>query len=159
MRIKASGPEIVAVADEPGKLALPHRWILSRISGTTAEVRKALDGYDFNLIASAIYQFTWHEFCDWYVEWIKADLFSDDAAKRDQARGVLLCVLERILKLLHPICPFVTEEIWSQLPGERSTIMLEPFPEANPAWADVHPSAKLHVSLICPDAAKRELRA
>jgi valyl-tRNA synthetase len=182
MHIKESGPGITAVADAPAALALPHRWILSRISGTTAEVRKALDGYDFNLIASAIYQFTWHEFCDWYVEWIKADLFSDDAAKREQAKGVLLCVLERILKLLHPICPFVTEEIWSQLPGERSTIMLEPFPEANPAWADsnaeqamqllmdvisavrtirseadVHPSAKLHVSLICADAAKREL--
>jgi valyl-tRNA synthetase len=85
-------------------------------------------------------------------------------------------------QLLHPICPFVTKEIWSQLPGERSTIMLEPFPEENPAWADaqaeqsmqllmdvisavrtirseadVHPSAKLHVSLICADAAKREL--
>jgi valyl-tRNA synthetase len=182
MHIKESGPDIVAVADQPAALALPHRWILSRISGTTAEVRKALDGYDFNLIASAIYQFTWHEFCDWYVEWIKADLFSDDAAKREQARGVLLCVLERILKLLHPICPFVTEEIWSQLPGQRGTIMLEPFPEAHPAWADaqaeqsmqllmdvisavrtirseadVHPSAKLHVSLICPDAAKRKL--
>jgi valyl-tRNA synthetase len=169
-------------ADTPADLVLPHRWILSRTNATIRDVRKALDGYDFNLIASAIYQFTWHEFCDWYVEWIKADLFSDDAARREQAKGVLLCVLERILKLLHPICPFVTEEIWSQLPGERSTIMLEPFPEANPAWADsnaeqsmqvlmdvisavrtirseadVHPSAKLHVSLICADAAKREL--
>jgi valyl-tRNA synthetase len=69
MHIKESEPGIVVVADDPGKLALPHRWILSRISTTTAEVRKALDGYDFNLIASAIYQFTWHEFCDWYVEW------------------------------------------------------------------------------------------
>jgi valyl-tRNA synthetase len=182
MHLKESGPDIVAVADEPGKLALPHRWILTSINVTTFEVRKALDDYDFDIIASAIYQFTWHEFCDWYVEWIKADLFSDDAVKRDQARGVLLCVLERILKLLHPICPFVTEEIWSQLPGRRGTVMLEAFPEINPAWADaqavrsmqllmdvisavrtirseadVHPSAKLHVSLICPDAAKREL--
>ncbi|CAK8717764.1 valine--tRNA ligase [Candidatus Electronema halotolerans] len=182
MHIKESEPDIVAVADEPGKLALPHRWILSRTNATIRDVRKALDGYDFNLIASAIYQFTWHEFCDWYVEWIKADLFSDDTAKREEARGVLLCVLEHILKLLHPICPFVTEEIWSQLPGERGTIMLESFPEAKPAWQDaeteqsmqllmeiitavrtirseanVHPSAKLHVSLICADAAKREL--
>ncbi|WP_417915524.1 class I tRNA ligase family protein, partial [Candidatus Electronema sp. JM] len=182
MHLKESGPEIVAAANQPAALALPHRWILSRISSTTAVVRKALDGYNFNDIASAIYQFTWHEFCDWYVEWIKADLFSDDAARREQARGVLLCVLERILKLLHPICPFVTEEIWSQLPGERGTLMLEPFPEPNSAWddaqaeqsmqllmdvisavrtirseADVHPSAKLHVTLICADAAKREL--
>ncbi len=182
MHLKESGPEIVAAVEWSAELALPHRWILSRMSGATGAVRKALDGYNFNEIASAIYQFTWHEFCDWYVEWIKADLFSDDAAKRDQARGVLLCVLERILKLLHPICPFVTEEIWSQLPGQRGTVMLEAFPEPNPAWedtqaeqsmqllmdvisavrtirseADVHPSAKLHVSLICADAAEREL--
>ncbi|MCI5157155.1 MAG: valine--tRNA ligase, partial [Candidatus Electrothrix sp. AUS1_2] len=136
----------------------------------------------FNLIASAISQFTWHEFCDWYVEWIKADLFSDDLTKRDQARGVLLCVLENILKMLHPVCPFVTEEIWSQLPGERGTVMLEPFPETNPAWqdsgaeqsmqllmdvisairtirseADIHPSAKVHATVLCIDAAKRDL--
>ncbi|MGR0482084.1 MAG: valine--tRNA ligase [Candidatus Electronema sp. V4] len=182
MHIKESEPGITAAADEPGDLALPHRWILSRTNATIRDVRKALDGYDFNLIASAIYQFTWHEFCDWYVEWIKADLFSDNAAAREQARGVLLCVLEHILKMLHPICPFVTEEIWSQLPGQRGTIMLEPFPVEQPLWenveaehsmqllmevitairtirseADVHPSAKVQAVLICPDAAKREL--
>uniref|UniRef100_UPI004055ACBA valine--tRNA ligase n=1 Tax=Candidatus Electronema sp. TaxID=2698783 RepID=UPI004055ACBA len=182
MHLKESGPGIVAVADQPAALALPHRWILSRTNATICDVRKALDGYDFNLIASAIYQFTWHEFCDWYVEWIKADLFSDNVAAREQARGVLLCVLEHILKMLHPICPFVTEEIWSQLPGTRGTIMLEQFPVEQPLWenaeaeqsmqllmevitairtirseADVHPSAKVQAVLICPDAAKREL--
>ncbi|MGR0482081.1 MAG: class I tRNA ligase family protein [Candidatus Electronema sp. V4] len=179
MHIKESEPGIVAVADEPAKLALPHRWILSRTNATIRDVRKALDGYDFNLIASSIYQFTCHEFCDWYVEWIKADLFSENGAAREQARGVLLCVLEY---MLHPICPFVTEEIWSQLPGTRGTIMLEPFPVKQPLWenaeaeqsmqllmevitairtirseADVHPSAKVHVTLICPDAGRREL--
>ncbi|XCN72490.1 MAG: valine--tRNA ligase [Candidatus Electrothrix aestuarii] len=182
MHIKDCEPGIVAAAEKPTELALPHRWILSRTDATIRDVRKALDGYDFNLIASAIYQFTWHEFCDWYVEWIKADLFSDDATKRDQARGVLLCVLENILKMLHPICPFVTEEIWSQLPGERGTIMLEAFPETNEAWqdaeadqsmqllmdvisatrtirseADVHPSAKVHASILCADAGKRDI--
>ncbi|CAK8713437.1 Valine--tRNA ligase [Candidatus Electrothrix laxa] len=182
MHIKDSDPSIVAAAEKPAELVLPHRWILSRTNATILDVRKALDGYDFNLIASSIYQFTWHEFCDWYVEWIKVDLFSDDETKREQARGVLLCVLENILKMLHPICPFVTEEIWSQLPGERGTIMLEAFPEANPAWpnteadqsmqllmdvisatrtirseADVHPSVKVHASIICADAAKRDL--
>ncbi len=182
MHIKDSNPGIVAVAAQPEQLALPHRWILSRTAATIRDVRKALDGYDFNLIASSIYQFTWHEFCDWYVEWIKADLFSDDETKREQARGVLLCVLENILKMLHPICPFVTEEIWSQLPGERGTVMLEPFPEANPAWqdseadesmqllmdvisavrtirseADVHPTMKVQASVICADAAQRKL--
>jgi valyl-tRNA synthetase len=182
MHLKEADPAITALAADPKKLALAHRWILSRINGTIAEVRAALDGYNFNEVASASYQFVWHEFCDWYLEWIKADLFSDDATARDQAKAVLLTVLEQVLKLMHPICPFVTEEIWSQLPGERRTIMLEPFPEVNPAWedaeaetamnllmgvisglrtirteAEVHPSAKIEAQLICPDAAKRQL--
>jgi len=182
MHLKEADPAITALAADPEKLALAHRWILSRINGTIAEVRAALDGYNFNEVASASYQFVWHEFCDWYLEWIKADLFSDDATARDQAKAVLLTVLEQVLKLMHPICPFVTEEIWSQLPGERRTIMLEPFPEVNPAWedaeaetamnllmgvisglrtirteAEVHPSAKIEAQLICPDAAKRQL--
>ncbi|MGE4403823.1 MAG: valine--tRNA ligase, partial [Desulfobulbus sp.] len=182
MHLKEVDPAIVELAAEPGKLALAHRWILSRINATVTEVRAALDGYNFNEVASSSYQFVWHEFCDWYLEWIKADLFSDDANARDQAKAVLLVVLEQVLKLMHPITPFVTEEIWSQLPGARSSIMLEPFPEINPAWedagaeaamtllmgvisglrtirteAEVHPSARIEAVLICPDPAKRQL--
>ncbi len=182
MHIKDSEPGITAVTDKPADLPLHHRWILSHTNATIKEVRTALDGYDFNVIASSLYQFTWHEFCDWYVEWIKADLFSDDAQTREQAKGVLLCVLENILKMLHPICPFVTEEIWSQLPGERGIIMLESFAEENPAWqdeeavasmellmavisairtirseADVHPSTKIQAFIICADSEKQTL--
>jgi valyl-tRNA synthetase len=180
MHLKEVDPSIAELAREPGQLALAHRWILSRINATIKDVRAALDGYNFNEVASASYQFVWHEFCDWYLEWIKADLFSDDAVARDQAKAVLLVVLEQVLKLMHPITPFVTEEIWSQLPGARSSIMVEPFPETNPAWedagaeaemtllmevisglrtirteAEVHPSAKIEAMLICPDPAKR----
>ena len=182
MHIKDADPAITRVADDPASLALPHQWILSRTNATIGQVRKAMDGYNFNDIASSIYQFTWHEFCDWYLEWIKADLYGDDEQARQNARGVLLCVLENILKLMHPVCPFVTEEIWSQLPGERGTIMLESFPEENPAWenrdaeqamellmgvisairtirseADVHPTARIEASIICPDDNRRQL--
>ena len=182
IHIKDSDPAISAVAAEPANLPLPHRWILSRTNETIRQVRAAMDGYNFNDIASSIYQFTWHEFCDWYLEWIKADLYGDDEQARQNARGVLLCVLENILKMLHPITPFVTEEIWSQLPGERGTIMLESFPVENPAWqdreaeqamellmgvisairtirseADVHPTARIQASIICPDQGKEEL--
>jgi valyl-tRNA synthetase len=182
MHIKDADPAITRVADDPASLALPHQWILSRTNVTIGQVRKAMDGYNFNEIASSIYQFTWHEFCDWYLEWIKADLYGDDEQARQNARGVLLCVLENILKLMHPVCPFVTEEIWSQLPGERGTIMLESFPEENPAWenrdaeqamellmgvisairtirseADVHPTARIEASIICPDDNRRQL--
>lgn len=182
MHIKDSDPAVILVADDPSALPLPHRWILSRTNETIRQVRTAMDGYNFNEIASSIYQFTWHEFCDWYLEWIKAELYGDDEQARQDARGVLLCVLENILKMMHPITPFVTEEIWSQLPGERSTIMLEPFPVENPAWqdreaeqamdllmgvisairtirseADVHPTAKIRASIICPDRDRQEL--
>jgi len=68
-------------------------------------VRDGLDGYQFNDVASVNYQFIWHEFCDWYLEWIKADLFSDDDRAKSDARGVLLTVLEIVLKLMHPITP------------------------------------------------------
>jgi len=182
MHIKDSDPAITRVVDDPATLPLPHRWILSRTNETIRQVRAAMDGYNFNDIASSLYQFTWHEFCDWYLEWIKAELYGDDEQARQNARGVLLCVLENILKMMHPITPFVTEEIWSQLPGERGTIMLESFPEENPAWqdseadtsmdllmgvisairtirseADVHPTAKIQASIICPDTGKQEL--
>ncbi len=182
MHLKEVDPAITGLAADPKQLALAHRWILSRINATIGEVRAALDGYNFNEVASANYQFVWHEFCDWYLEWIKADLFSDDTGGRDQAKAVLLTVLEQVLKLMHPVCPFVTEEIWSQLPGERGSIMVEPFPEVNPAWEDaqaeatmtllmgvitglrtiraeneVHPSAKIEATLICPDPAKRQV--
>ncbi|MCL2790037.1 MAG: valine--tRNA ligase [Desulfobulbus sp.] len=182
MHLAAADPAITALAADPKQLACAHRWILSRINAAIGAVRAALDEYNFNEVAQANYHFIWHEFCDWYLEWIKADLSSEDAAVRDQARAVLLVVLEQILKLMHPITPFVTEEIWSQLPGTRGLIMVESFPEMNPAWedgeaegtmnllmdvisglrtirteAEVHPSVKIEATLICPDPAKRRI--
>ena len=124
------------VVKRPGELPLVHRWILSRTAATIDEVRRGLDEYHFNEVASSLYQFTWHEFCDWYLEWIKADLFSDDENAKKQAQGVLLVVLETVLKLIHPITPFVTEEIWSVLPSERPILMKQPFPERQDAWLD-----------------------
>ncbi len=170
------------VAQNPRKLPLAHRWILSRTARTVEEVRRSLDQYHFNDTASANYQFIWHEFCDWYLEWIKADLFSDDTEAKQQAQAVLLVVLETILKLIHPITPFVTEEIWSVLPGERNSLMMSSFPEKNEEWidpqaeeemellmgiitgirnirseADIHPSAKIDAFVNCSDNATRDL--
>ena len=182
MHVSDCEPSITDVSEKAAELPLVHRWVLSRTAATVAEVRKGLDEYRFNDVATANYQFIWHEFCDWYLEWIKADLFSDDATRQEQARGVLLTVLETILKLIHPITPFVTEEIWSVLPGERGLLTTESFPEVNPSWqdataeaemellmgvitgirniraeADVHPSTRMEVSIICPDQKRREL--
>ncbi len=182
MHLKDCDQDITSVALNPQVLPLHHRWILSRTNETIAVTRKALDGYNFNDVASILYQFTWHEFCDWYVEWIKSELYGDDETVRDNARGVLLMVLESILKLLHPVAPFVTEEIWSVLPGKRTTIMLEPFPMQNEVWVDseaeksmellmnvisgirtirseaeLHPTAQIQAFLVCPDSDKRAL--
>ncbi len=169
---------------KPEELPLAHQWILSRTATTVADVRRGLDEYHFNEVASANYQFIWHEFCDWYVEWIKADLFGSDDKSKQQARGVLLTVLETILKLMHPITPFVTEEIWSVLPGERQTLMLSSFPIVLENWqnkdaeqkmtllmgiitgirnirseSDVHPSTKIDAFVLCPDQSQADLIA
>lgn len=182
MHVEECDPQITDVVNNHKDLPLVHRWILSRTSKTTAEVRRALDEYRFNDAASVLYQFSWHEFCDWYLEWIKADLFSKDEVLRDQARGVLLYVLETILKLIHPITPFVTEEIWSVLPGDRPVLMTSDYPVVMDAWqdeeaegqvellmgvitgirniraeADVHPSAKIEAFVLCDDPAKAKL--
>ncbi len=184
MHIKDCDPSITDVTQKTAALAVAHRWILSRMDATVRDVVAALENYNFNDIAASIYRFTWHEFCDWYLEWIKSDLYGDDETARDQARSVMLRVLETILKLLHPVTPFVTEEIWSVLPGDRSTIMREPFPEADDTLrdpeavavmdlvmgvisgvrtirseADVHPTRKVETVLLCPDPGKRDLLA
>ena len=182
MHVGDCSAEIRKAVDKPAELPLVHQWILSRMAKTIDEVRQGLDEYHFNTVASANYQFIWHEFCDWYLEWIKADLYSDDEVVKEQARGVLLVILETILKLIHPVIPFVTEEIWSVLPGDRKVLMLEPYPERQPGWsndsaeqqmellmgiitgirniraeADVHPSKKIDAYVANVDAAAAEL--
>jgi valyl-tRNA synthetase len=115
----------------PGKAGhtLADRWILSRLNRAVAEVRKGLDAYKFNEAASAIYQFLWHEFCDWYIELIKPELYQEkDPAQKWLAQKTIACVLDISLRLLHPFMPFMTEEIWQSLPGNRGSIMVAEFP-------------------------------
>ena len=114
---------------EPNPQSLPDRWILSRIESVTHTVADAIDNYRFNEAAGALYQFVWHEFCDWYLEAIKPTLYGK-LGEESQAstRKVLWRVLRDILLLLHPIVPFVTEEIWHQLPGTEGSIMKATFP-------------------------------
>ena len=118
-----------------GQLSLGDRWILSRLNGVTRKVDTALEEYRFNDAALALYQFTWHELCDWYIEVIKPALMSESGGEGSKA--VLGRVLERTLRLLHPIIPFITEEIWQKLPGRQGdSIMVAPWPEPEPEWDD-----------------------
>jgi valyl-tRNA synthetase len=115
-----------------------ERWILSRLNDTTRDVNKALATFRFDEASNAIYKFFWHEFCDWYIEMAKPVLLgrhgTDDDRKR--ARRVLLEVLDRSLRLLHPFMPFITEEIWLKLGGIEPSIMIAPYPSPEEVLED-----------------------
>jgi len=111
------------------RLTLPDRWILSRVNAVTRGVTDALQSYRFNDAASLVYQFLWHEYCDWYLEIVKTRLAGPgDEEEKRTGRILLAQVLERSLRLLHPIMPFITEEIWQRLPREGLSIMVAPWP-------------------------------
>ncbi|MFC2082689.1 valine--tRNA ligase [Candidatus Bipolaricaulota bacterium] len=105
---------------------LEDRFILSRLSATTETVREHLDAYNFNLASEAVYSFVWHDYCDWYVELVKPRLRD---TPNDGVKGVLYSVLRDIVKLLHPIVPFITEEIWQVLGEEPESVSRAVFPE------------------------------
>ncbi len=113
------------------ELALPDRWILSRLNCVATAVSEAFDTYRFNDAAAILYSFIWHEFCDWYLEAIKPVLYRKKGLEKDNTLTVLWWVLHDTLVLLHPFMPFVTEEIWQQLPGTEESIMKATFPSVN----------------------------
>ncbi|HXV20174.1 MAG TPA: valine--tRNA ligase [Desulfuromonadales bacterium] len=111
-------------------LSLADRWVLARLAAAAKETNAALADYKFNDAASTLYAFTWHEFCDWYIELVKDDLYGADPNVKARAQAVLCIVLEQLLRLLHPLMPFITEEIWHALPGSRpvASLMLADYP-------------------------------
>jgi len=122
-----------------GTPSVADRWIRSRLTEATAQVRKAIDGYRFNDAASAVYQFLWHEYCDWYLEIAKRSLYQPESpAARAVTQRTLVEVLETTLRLLHPFMPFISEELWQRLPhtgdsvpAPARSIMIAPFPKAS----------------------------
>jgi valyl-tRNA synthetase len=115
--------------------AVEERWILARLSQTQGEVERLLAEFDFSHLVDELYHLTFDDFCDWYAEAIKPRLYGGDA----EARATGLGALERLLKLLHPVMPHVTEEIWSQLPDRQARLIVSPWPEADMRFiADAH---------------------
>ncbi|MBE0575723.1 MAG: valine--tRNA ligase [Desulfuromonadales bacterium] len=121
------------------ELSDADRWILTRLEETIRQTSQALEDYKFNEAASTLYAFTWHNFCDWYIEMAKDDLYGEDLQARVRVQSVLFTVLEVLLRLLHPFMPFVTEEIWQALPGERpcASIMRADYPDGSGLPTDV----------------------
>jgi valyl-tRNA synthetase len=120
---------------EPRPRALEERWILARLDAARAEVEDCLGRFDFSTAASAVYHVTFDDFCDWYAEAIKPRLYEHDA----DAAATALATLERLLALLHPVMPHVTEEIWSHLPSRQARLIVSPWPQPDDSYAgDLH---------------------
>jgi valyl-tRNA synthetase len=122
-----------------GTPSVADRWIKSRLTEAVARVRKAIDTYRFNDAASAVYQFLWHEYCDWYLEIAKRSLYQPESPEaKAVTQRTLVETLETTLRLLHPFMPFISEELWQRLPHEGESIpaparsiMIAPFPKAS----------------------------
>ena len=159
------------------------RWIRSRYNHTVNYVTTAFEEYRFSDAAHALYEFLWHEVCDWYIEMIKQRLYyTDDLNAKHTAQTVAAQILEGTMRLLHPMMPFITEEIWQQLPHKGESIVVSDWPKPDPAWDDpesenamktimsvidsirsirgemnVPPPSEIEVLIQAPDAEIREL--
>jgi valyl-tRNA synthetase len=140
-------------------IALHDRWITSRLNKTAREMNAAIDAYDFHGAVQTLYHFFWDDFCDWYIELTKSDVTSDTASsQRTEARSRLLTVLEQSLRLLHPFMPYITEELWQRLPGEKPhhpayanaepTVMLTAYPQGGPVDDGTETEMQTLINLI-----------
>ncbi len=120
---------------DPAQLTLPDQWILSRLQTAIAEVSKHIEDCDFGMAAGKLYDFTWSEFCDWYIELSKGRLMGEDAEQKRNVRAVLYTVLESILKLLHPFIPYVTEEVYGYLPDSKGLLITASWPKLQSEYA------------------------
>ncbi|MDD5748127.1 MAG: valine--tRNA ligase [Actinomycetota bacterium] len=164
-------------------LDISDRWILSRMRSAVGAVRNALDRYNMSVACKSIHEFFWGEFCDWYLEIAKPRFYKGSKEERQKAQWVSLRVLECSLKLLHPFMPFITEELWQQMPGSGESIMISSVPRESEFAFDgeaektmeiiksavtgirsarsehgISPSIKISVSIVCDERNKKALK-
>ncbi len=130
--VNAAGSDLPAPPRPGASAALMDRWILSRLQAAVDAATRGIEEFDFQVSVNALYDFAWHEYCDWYLEAVKPRFRDGDP----EARAVALHCLDVLLRLLHPFMPFVTEELWSHLPGERDFLVRNPWPRPSPDFAD-----------------------
>jgi valyl-tRNA synthetase len=138
--IRAKAPYIVK-----GEGALAHRWIFSRLSAVAAQVHNALEHFRFHEACQTTYQFFWGDFCDWYIEWVKPQLVDPDLEIAVPSWRNIFAALDGALRLLHPVMPFLTEELWHRLPQPAGahSISLDKFPEQRAAWTDAEADTEM----------------
>ena len=132
------------------ELGLPERWVLSRLQHIKTEVAKGFAEYRFDNIAHALYHFVWDEYCDWYLELAKVQIQSGDPFTQATCRATLITVLEEILRLMHPITPFITEALWqkislvagTRLAEQDTSVSIQPYPTAEPDLIDLQAEAQ-----------------
>ena len=133
IQLHAGGPK---AALPPDRRPFPDQWVLSRLNYAIREITKAFDNYRFDQATSYLYQFIWHEYCDWFIELAKPNLQQTNHPDASSTRHTLLESFEIIQRLLHPVMPFITEEVWQSFPHEGPSIMTKPFPTEQQDWSN-----------------------
>ncbi|GBG96509.1 valine--tRNA ligase [Lactococcus termiticola] len=134
------------------------RWILTRLNDTVKRVTEQMDKFEFGVAGHMLYNFIWDEFANWYIELTKEVLYGEDEAEKEVTRSVLVHVLDQVLRLLHPIMPFFTEEIFEKLPNTTGSIVVAKYPEVRPEFddAEANDGVAMLIELI---TAVRNIRA
>lgn len=122
--------------DLSGEKSVADKWILTRLNETIETVTRLADRYEFGEVGRVLYNFIWDDFCDWYIEMAKLPLYGEDEATKKTTRSILAYVLDQTMRLLHPFMPFITEEIWQNLPHEGESITIAKWPQVRPELND-----------------------
>lgn len=122
--------------DLSGEKSVADKWILTRLNETIEHVTRLSDRYEFGEVGRVLYNFIWDDFCDWYIEMAKLPLYGEDEAAKKTTRSILAYVLDNTMRLLHPFMPFITEEIWQNLPHAGESITVASWPEVNASFTD-----------------------
>ncbi|WP_218656929.1 valine--tRNA ligase [Enterococcus hirae] len=128
-----------------GEKTVADRWILTRLNETIAKVTELFDHFEFGEAGRQLYNFIWDDFCDWYIEMSKEVLYGDDAVSKQTTQSILVHTLDQILRLLHPIMPFVTEEIWQHIPHQGTSLVVADYPVVHPELNDETASKGMEV--------------
>ncbi|MDY4307621.1 class I tRNA ligase family protein [Enterococcus mundtii] len=131
--------------DLSGEKTVADRWILTRLNETIAKVTDLFEQFEFGEAGRQLYNFIWDDFCDWYIEMSKETLYGEDEVAKQTNRSILVHTLDQILRLLHPIMPFVTEEIWQHIPHKGTSLVVADYPVVQPEYDDEAASKGMEV--------------